>query len=601
MTTPAWFWPTSGVARGSAMAALGSGFAVADWTACRVWPFSPASGAFGSAVTLPGVSAVYPGIVGIAPASSGRAYALNAVGQLWTVPSEGVFPSGYVPQVIPAPSGIWTGLAAGGPSGLALMVASSGYFTDSAGSVSGNFNRAPALYAVADANSLYTLLPSVPAVGTATLPGGVTGTIALPAALALPSCLALSGSASGDVIAVGGWQVAPPLPGSASAALNPMFPTYMIGVGPGTAQLWSAPVQYSDAWSLIQTVTGTANLNATTWRPDGVQALATSVSSGVVQAFTLGGSALSLAQTLAVSGACSVAVAGDSLHALVAQSGQAQATPLLFSGGVWAAGAAVTGLAGITALSMISTTGAYAACTAGLVPLILSGGVWAVSGSAIGLGFAPKVLTTGIYGGTFVAGSGAVAQVISGSVVTSGSWPGGTPTAIVVQQGRVIMTVPSDGLLRMFAVSGPGLMTQQSSTALTSGAGVGLGLSTTSLFVCGSGSTPMFGFSGTPFQLTVPYAGAVGVYVSGTGWTTTPLGTGHKPSALAFDASGNVQVVTQQNTWWTLSGGTVTASGVVPQYPGQLQSVPLGPSALLPYGGHLFCATSLAGVLVELY
>ena len=50
-------------------------------------------------------------------------------------------------------------------------------------------------------------------------------------------------------------------------------------------------------------------------RIDGIQALATSLASGAVQVLNYGGSSLSLVQTLTVSGAVGVAIAGDSVLA----------------------------------------------------------------------------------------------------------------------------------------------------------------------------------------------------------------------------------------------------------------------------------------------
>ena len=41
------------------------------------------------------------------------------------------------------------------------------------------------------------------------------------------------------------------------------------------------------------------------------------------------------------------------------------------------------------------------------------------------------------------------------------------------------------------------------------------------------------------------------------------------------------------------------SSGTVPAYPGQASGVPMGCSAVCPASGHIFIATSLAGVLVE--
>jgi hypothetical protein len=161
------------------------------------------------------------------------------------------------------------------------------------------------------------------------------------------------------------------------------------------------------------------------------------------------------------------------------------------------------------------------------------------------------------------------------------------------------MAIPGDSMIRVFGLASPGALTQQWTGALAAGSQVGLGLSYTTLFVGGSGSTQTYGFSGMPFALTNVLSGAIATY-NGSSWTTYPLGIGHLPSAMTYDAAGNLQVVTAQNTWWTLTTGAVLSSGIVPQTTGQIQGVPLGPSSLLPLSGHLYCATSLAGVLIQL-
>ena len=169
-----------------------------------------------------------------------------------------------------------------------------------------------------------------------------------------------------------------------------------------------------------------------------------------------------------------------------------------------------------------------------------------------------------------------------------------------MQQGRVILSVPAANTLYVFGQTPSGSWTQQASGALSLGASVGLALSETTLFCLGSGSTTTLGFSGTPFVLTPVVSGIV-AQRSGGSWTTTGLGVGHTPSAIGYDASNNLRVVTTQNTLWTIaSGGTVVSSGIVPQITQQDQSVPLGVSALLASPSGMYCATSIPGVMIEI-
>ena len=569
------------------MVAYNGGALVADWSAPQVWPFSVASGAVAPAIALPSGTA---GVAGAATLNSGTAFALTYAGELYRVsPASGAVKLSGFPA-----TNVYTGVApATGTSGAYSVAANGSVYGYSGTAASGTFGS-PAWFAASSGTTLCSLLPALSGVGTFNMATAATGLIALPSGLASPSALTFS---SGGLLAVAGWTAAPLLSGAAAGAAYPLSVAQMLTVGSGAARLWSASA-YADAWSLSGTLSGLANLNAVAWRPDGAQALATSLVSGAVQALTYSVGALSLAQTLTVSGANSIVVAGDSLHALVCQSGQSQATPLLFGAGVWATGTAVTGLAGIVGAVASGASGACVAYASGLASVTLSGSAW-TKGATIALPFVPTAVAADAFGQFYAAGSGAIAQVAGNAVVASGTWAGGAATSIVVNQGRIEIAVPSDGVIRTFGLAGSALLSGMATQAIgATTSGMALGGAT--LFTFASSGTALFGFSGTPFALTTPQYGAAGVY-SGGAWSVYTFGAGHTPSALCFDASGKLQVATVQNTWWTLTSGAVfSASGVVPQYAGQAQSVPLGTAGLLSSGGHLYAATSLPGVLVEI-
>jgi hypothetical protein len=565
--------------------------AVADWSTPRIWPFSIASGAFGTPIVL---ASGYPGIVTMVPDPFNDAWALTYTGQLYNIGS-----GGSVTLETTYPSGqVYAGLTfvSGGNAIYALSASGGAYpFPSSvSGVVSGQFGY-PVKAAAASPNTLYTLLPTVSGVGMMSISGGVTGVINLPATINLPSALLY---ASG-LLVVAGSAFAPMLSGAAAAALNPLQQTYMLAAASGAALLWTAPGPYADAWSQSAAVTGLNTLNAVAWRPDTAQALLSSSGANTVQVLSSGAGTLALVQTLSVSGAGSLVVAGSSIDALVCQPGLSQVLPLYFTGGVWASGVPTTGLANAFAAVPCGVSGALVAYASGFASILVTGGVATVQ-STTPLGFSPTAACSDSFGNLYLAGSGAVAQYTSGGIFTaSGTWAGAAPAAIVVQQGRILMPIPGDNLLRIYAQSTPGILSQQNSYAFTTASATAMALSNTTLFLMTSGATQLRGFSGTPFALTHVRAGAVATY-SGSSWTSTVLGVGNIPSAIAYDASGNLQIVTIQNTWWTLTSGSVLTSGIVPQYAGQKQSVPLGPSSLLAASGHLYCATSLPGVLIEL-
>jgi len=325
---------------------------------------------------------------------------------------------------------------------------------------------------------------------------------------------------------------------------------------------------------------------------------ATSPSSGVVQVITDTAGVLSLTQTFTLASATSVVVAGDSVHALVAQSGATQVVPLTATGGVWAVGSLLSVFSGVATLAAFGTAGAVGTYGAGLAFFNLINGVWSLSNTIV-LPFSPTVVTTDNFNTVYTAGSGGMAVVANNVVVGSGTWGAGIPTGIAAHQGRVLLAVPSNNALYIFGQNTPTSWSQQGSGALAQGATVRLALSTAQLFSLGSGSTVVQGFSGTPFVLTPIRAGAASLW-NGSAWTTATMGIGHVPSACSFDASGNLVVATIQNTLWTISAsGSVISSGSVQTYSGQTQSVPMGVSALLAAGGGMYAATSISGVLTQ--
>ncbi len=344
-------------------------------------------------------------------------------------------------------------------------------------------------------------------------------------------------------------------------------------------------------------MTGLANLSAMAWRPDGTQVLAASVASGVVQVINYLFGVMSLAQSIPLSGACSVAVAGTSTDALVAQSGSTFLLPLTYGGTAWTVGTPITGVASVAAVAAYGSSGAVAALTNMLTFLGLSGGNWSIT-NAVALAFTPTALAVDPFLNVFAAGSGTLAVVDRGGNTTFGNWVGGAPTAVAVQQGRALMAV--DGGVRNFGFAqfANNAWLEQSFETWSLGTQVGLALSETTLFAMGSGTTNTYGFSGVPFTLT-PVRSGVAARWNGSAWTTTELGIGHLPSACGFDASGTLHIATMQNTLWSIASGGAAVSGIVPQYPGQPQTVPIGPSAVLAFSGGLYVATSLPGTLVQ--
>lgn len=591
MAGPNWYWPPSGMtARSISLVSFGGRLALPDWLTPRFFPFDPAI----PGITPPVVLATgTPGIAAAAPDASGGLWLVTFDGHTYRRPPAGGIVAGAL-----ASGKVYNGAAFLVGSGIASATDGSVVFASGAGGGGGTPLGSwpvPAIGLTSSGAMLAALLPVSGLVGTMTT-AGVTGSIALPGAITTPSCIALL---SGGVIAVGGWATAPSLSGAADAAIDPQNPGVMLAAGSGRAIIWSNPGPLSENWSQTQIVTGLANLNSVAWRPDGTQILATSSIIGSVQALNYIASVLSLNQTLIVSGAVSVAVAGTSINALVAQSGQSQAATLSFGGGSWSTGTPVTGLPGIQSLVSIDATNIAATVSGGVSVISLAAGSWSVTHTTA-LGFTPTVIAVDKFTRIYAAGSGAVAMISGTVMIASGTWAGAAPTSIAEHNGRVIMPVPSDNLIRIFAQSAPNVLSQQGSLALALGTNVGIGTSDTVAFVTGSGATNMYGFSGSPYVLTPMTQGVFGQW-NGSAWTTLVLGIGHNPSSVAFDVSGTAWLSSVQGTYFNISSGvTVLSSGTIPVFPQQFQTVPLGISTIMPVSGGVFASSSLAGVLTEI-
>lgn len=583
MALPAWSWPLSGsTARSVELAPFRSGIVAADWLTPTLWPYNGT--AFTNGVVL---ASDTPGLAGVAADASSGVWTVAWDGRLWHQPASGVATSGVMPA-----GPVYVGCAFAGSQ--PYVMASSGTVLTSAAVVLGTWPTSG--FALAGSGSMLSAVLPASGVGTMTT-AGVTGLIALPAGMTVPSCLSLS---AGTPVAVGGWQTAPALSGATAAALSPVDPTVMLATGTGRALLWRAASGLTDAWSQSQALTGLASLTNLCWCADGFHALAVSPSSGVVQSIAYATGVISLSQTLTVSGAAAIAVAGDSLHAVVAQSGQSQLATLINTG-TWATGSPVTGTPGITTVIPYGASGAVAAYTSGLAFMTLATGGWSIT-NRVTLSYTPTVLGQDPFGSVYAAGSGllSVVSTSGAAIVASGSWTGAAPTGLAVKQGRLVLAVPSDSRLYEFGNDVPGLWSLQSSGVLAAGTPVGLGLSQTTLFVMGSASTTMLGYSGTPFVLTNPVSGIAAQRIGGV-WVTTVLGVGHTPSAIGYDTGGNLRVATTQNTIWNInSAGTVVSSGIIPQIAQQAQTVPLGVSSLLAFASGMYCGTSMPGVLVSI-
>jgi len=600
MSYPTWSWPASGLAaRGIALAPYASGaaagFAIADWTKPTVWPFVPAvsGGSFGSAIVL---GSGPPGLAGIAQATASGVWALGASGSLWSVANGAS--GGTLVTSLPS-SKVYTGLASPSGSAFPMGVADDGTVYGSGGTLIGTFGTVPAWGATASGSLLFSVLGSGSpwSIGTMTV-AGVTGSIALPTNLNTPS--ALYAVPSGALVAAG-WFHSTGINFSGANALqmNPANNQLVLAVTSGTAFLLTGAAVVTNQWTETTSLTGLANLLNMAWVPNGTQALATASGTNQLQVIGYSAGSLSLSQTLTVSGARAVGVTSDSLHALVAQSGQNTVMPLTNSAGTWATGVAVTGLTGIASVAVSGTALGAAAYASGIALLTLSGSTWTISGTVAtgALGFTPSYLTYDPFGTLYAVGPSGIAMLSGATVMATGTTTISVPTGLAVLAGRIMVPAPATNTISIFGQTTATSIIQQSSTTTALGTGsVFAGCAYNTVFLAGTGTTQMFQFDATPYVLDPVNAGSVGFWTGG--WTVATLGVGYIPFALTVDASGTAWVATSNNYLFSVSGnGSILTSGLISTYPGQASGVPLSISSLFASSGHIWGATALPGVV----
>lgn len=563
-----------------------------------LWPKQQAWGYFGGSSLTSGA-----GIISLTGSGSGyAAAATDAISGAWIVQYSGNLynlTSGVslVTFTLPA-TGIFTGCAFAPGTGKAYVVNSSGQIYVPSGSgvvaVGTAFAKPPAWGLVASGSSLITLLAAASGVGTFTLSSsgaGTSGFVATP--MTVPTCLATSFTGSGW--AVGGWSYASLASGFSGLDIDPIVPTNMIAVTPATntVGLYTGP---NDTWSLSQTISGTGKPTFVAWAPNGLYALVSDPVSGKVQIVAYSGGTIAATGTLAVSGASAIDVNSTSISALVCQPSLNQLTTLNFTASGWALGSAVTGISGASALMMTSVSTAAVGFSSGVAYLTLTGSTWTVSGSTA-LPFTPKNIAIDVNGSLYAVGSqgasGYLSVLMNQGLAATVTWVGSGLGALW-RQGQIVVGDPANSLLRIFGLTSGSYMQGGTSPAPAGLAAIGIGTST--LFAAGSGTTLEYQFN-APYELPQLRTGMISVFASGAFHTAT-LGVYQWPSALCFDASGNVYGATIQNALYSISpSGAVLTSGAIGPIGPQPPATPIGISAMYFFQGNLYAASSLYGAL----
>jgi hypothetical protein len=450
---------------------------------------------------------------------------------------------------------------------------------------------------------LFSLLPGTPALGTYALSSqtsGTSGSIASP--ITAPACLA----ATSGFVAVGGWNFATLGSGFTSMAISPATFASLIGATPSTGSVSAWGITTGNTWAFTSVASGLGAPKYVAWVPNGLYALASDPTNGTLYNFSYSLGTITQIQSLAIAGAGPVAMLPDNVHGLLCKTSANQAIALTYSGSTVSSGAAIT-IAAPSSIAYAGTSGhMLVGCASGLALTTINvSGVWSVAATGA-VGFVPTSLYVDSAGNAYCAAtsgaSGLFAIATSGlALVGSGSFAG-SAVGITYLQGQTLVADGINALVRGFGPKGT-VYSQYASAAAPSGLSSivlnALEGSEQDIFASGTSTTYQL-------SLTAPYytdrvrQGAVSVYASGA-WTNYVLSVNTLPEAIAWDPSGNLSVYTLPNTLYTFSSGlTLISSGIVAQQTGIAQSTPIGISALLWQGGHLYGSTGLNDSLVEI-
>jgi hypothetical protein len=577
-----------------------------------LWPKNPEVWQYSSAGVLTSVSVSgLPTLNGFVDADidgASGAWLVQYSGSLVAYTSTGAV-SGYA---LPA-NNIYTGLAYSSTFGQPYVVSASGLIFAGSGAVavSGSGFGRP-IWGLSTSGSTLFGLAGSQGVGTFALSGatsGASGFLAFPAALTSGLCLAASTAAS--AVAIGGWSYAALASGYTSMVFNPVAPT---AAGLSSGGFIDLYVGMNDVWTLTQSLSGVGSPAFGAWSPNGLQLLTSDPTNGTVKIYNFAFLSLALSQTLNVPNASAISITTDNLRALVCRPPAIGLVPLFLEGGTWVSGSPQFAAGVFSSIICTGSGQAYGGSFNTGFSFLTEFSYSVITASwnvlnAIGIAFTPNTLLS-VSGNILATGSHRTSgyfSVFSSSLasLSSFSWTGSS-SGMVYVEGQTIVNDPSNqrficvgnlfnAYQEVFVISQPqslnGIVVS-SNTPYSNGG---------TIFGMTSGSTSPLYQMRAPYNIEPVRSGVVSIYTSGA-WASATLGSGHVPTAVVFDTSGNVWAATLQNDLYHIgTSGAIISSQTIPQYSGQTQTTPLGISAMTFLGSGLYAASSLAGPLVRLF
>lgn len=584
------------------LAAFSGAFLVPSWNTPNAWLYPGASGAIVAASLSSG-------------AVSGLAF--NAIVSdggtgIWALPWS-VYPqesilhavsgqptSGYI-----LPSGhVFNGLAQ--LSGSPYFIEASGHVYTVSGAVVTQLaalaSGAVQLVSDATVSKIYTLNPVYNGnsqswtISSLTIPGLASGSIPVPFSGApfIPDWPATRAMAAGSgQVAIGGWLQNSIVSGFNALALQPPSSGALVGLIASGLSLWTFDSKFNPTFA--QSVSGLGTASALQWSPDGTQLFVSDPVGNKVSIYNFSIGTLTLAQTLSASGAAGVAILSTLTDGIIIQPSKNSIQPITKSVN-WSNNGSAIAIGNPQCAVAATASEILIGCVSGIVPANLTGGVWSL-GSATNLVFLPQFIAADVSANPIATGvSGAISYIYWLGQAASFS---GIVAGLNYEQGQsFVLDSSASGIRGFSAVSGSApsqqsiysLGFQPSAQSLVAGL---MAVSSTAV------SKTVFLQPVAPFVVASVRVGYASIYNGGI-WTTTKFGVGAVPTAMAYDPSGNVSVVTADNNLYTVNASGFVASGSIPPFTGQTATAPGGLSSLLWSNGHLYASSMLNSSIVEI-
>jgi hypothetical protein len=356
--------------------------------------------------------------------------------------------------------------------------------------------------------------------------------------------------------------------------------------------------------AVSSSVTAAAQPIAAAWQSNGEQILVTE-SGGSVQVFNYSAGSFASSQTLTVANANDIAIMTSNAQALVSQTSSNQITVLNNNLNTWSVGSTVTGLTSPGQIVMTSATQAAVAVSGGVAILNEVAGAWSVA-RTVSVGYTPSsIFYDSVTGNLYVCGaaSGTAHYGTIGPAVTTytagDSWTG---SAVSVQAlgNRVLVLDTTNNIARQYPSGSLTPSAEVITNALPVASTLYMSMTVSNVWFATASQSYSMNFFGKNTALLRNRLGMVSVYnEASSSWVSHSFSAEIIPTALAWDASGNLWVVTSDNNLWQFTAAlSVTSTTALGEPPGQQSGVTLGVSYILYYNNALYMTTSLSGVII---